>query len=110
MDCPCPSESCNGRCRLLDTMISLVCQLLSERDIITLQHLSASKSYSDYISNISRRIDSPYMSVKRTLDLLISLKLVRSDERVGASYNYYRLTVFGRALAGKVMIPVTSSF
>ena len=108
--CPYAGRSCVGKCKLLDTTISLVHQLLSERDLRIMEHHSTSISHRDYIANISRRIDDPYMSVKRSLDLLISLKLVISDERAGASYNFFRLTVLGRALAGTEFVPVTQSY
>ena len=104
--CPYSEKKCNNTCRIFNATMCLVSRILSERDIRILQHLVKSNSYADYIASISRCIDCPYMSVKRSVENLISLKLIESDNSSRSSYRYFKLTDLGCEFVGTFLTPV----
>ena len=78
--------------------ITIICiNMLDERRIRILDHLSNCPMKRDYVRNVSQRVQMDYMTVKRTLEKMVDLGLVYSQEG-SSSFRYYELSAAGEVL------------
>ncbi len=96
--CPICSYS-DRKCEVLASTSGVIVSLMSGIDVSILEYLSRCDQCRDYIARISRGVDEPYMTVTRSLNKLIELRVVRVDDESSNEYKYHYLTPFGLELA-----------
>jgi len=88
---------------LLRSCVRALHFFLSDRDIQIIGHLFNCTSNQDYIANIERAVEFPYMSIKRSLNKLQEIGAIEGDRSDHSYFCYYRLTKFGSDI-GKILI------
>ncbi len=83
------------RCEVLASTIEAMRLMLSDVDTQVINYLSRCEQYRDYIANISSNVNLPYMTVNRSLNRLIELRIVGVDDCDAIRYRYHHLTSFG---------------
>jgi hypothetical protein len=86
------------KCEVLVSTSSMITSMMADVDLLVLMYLSRCENQRDYVARITRGVGGSYMTVKRSLRHLISIRLVRAIDERDTMYQYYRLSSFGAEL------------